>query len=104
MSRLGTKLVIVDLTQEEFKKGKQLLFNVSECIGATALRKAFPTTKGVSFGAFSGQVYSKGFRYTYTTFDTDGNPLLIMNLKEPQTIVLKLSKKNENIKGRFNYD
>jgi hypothetical protein len=93
MNKIGTRVVRVDLTQEEFNDGRRLLFNTEKCIGATALKKAFPNYDKVSFGAISGQVYSKKFLYTYETLDTDGKELVVMCLEKPQTIVFVLTEK-----------
>lgn len=98
MNKIGTKLVKVQLTEEEFAEGRRLLYNTNKCIGAKALAKAFPNTQKVDFGAVSGQVCTDKYMYTYASFDENDVRLVVVSMTKSSPIVFKLVNKQLRIK------
>lgn len=80
----------VKITKNLIKRSNVHIQN--ECIGANALRKAFPKFKWVSWGTSDGSgsinTYSSLIR-GFKSFDLDGNRINMMDITEPCEIILK---------------
>lgn len=80
----------VRLTNEEFQKAQARLSNTEKCIGATALKKAYPEFTDHNFGSRTGYITDKtGTAIHLEAFDYKGEPLCVMLLKKPQTIYFR---------------
>lgn len=79
----------VEVTQEMIDDAD--VFNANHCIGAKSLRKVLPFT----FEQYWMNSYGMANKYTnyrIESYDTDGNPISMMRITEPTTVILKIAK------------
>ena len=82
----------VKITKNLIKEGKKSLFDVTNCIGARALRKGLkvPHSPNYRWGRMNGHIHLGDDSITLKSFDLNGNKIDVMEIKEPCEIIFKV--------------